>query len=184
MKLSVADLVNLSPQELIKKMQASDPAKEEEMADETVAGEVPAPQQVTVNSETPTSTEEGFNKKLLKGLFAADTQFAKGQKIEVSGTELEVLSVETSSGRIKFKVSSTGEVFSASAAALKGGKEELPYKKGDKIVFENTVFEVLGLNPANRNVVIADSRPGFEGKKRYVKISKVMSYVNENPALP
>ena len=108
---------------------------------------------------------------MLKGVFLAGTGFAKGQTLSFGPDgNLVILAVENSSGRVKFKVIETGEVFSMAAAVMTGSgeKEQLPYKKGDKIIFEGAPLEVIGLNPANRNIVVM-----INGHKRYLKISKV-----------
>jgi hypothetical protein len=189
-KVTVEDVVNLSPRELINKMTAkgAEPIEDAQVVQEpsiepqgtpaltgqavipaeqadTTSEQVPAPEQVAVDQAV---LKQEFNKKLLKGFFDDAHVFVKGQIFTFDTGTVEVISVENSSGRIKFKDKNTGEVFSQAAAVLRGGKEELPYKKGDTVIFEGREFEVIGLNPANRNVVIM-----LDGKKRYLKISKV-----------
>jgi len=187
-KVTVEDVVNLSPRELITKMTTkgeepaivvvTEPTEEGPPASLVLSTQpivpteqaAPASEQVQVDTDPAVKSE--FNKKQLKGLFDDAHIFVKGQTFSavhgISGGTVEVVSVENSSGRVKFKVQETGEIFSQAAAVLRGGKEELPYKKGDFILFEDHVYEIIGLNPANRNVVI-----NLNGVKRYLKISKV-----------
>lgn len=196
-KVTVEDVVKLTPRELIQKMttKSVEPAEasgmqvvhdaERQVIEEAIISQedfssddqpeerVPASEQVQVADNFAPSTF--FNKKQLKGLFDADAVFTKGQIVQLEGGNLIVTSVENSSGRVKFEVQETGEIFSQAAAVLRGGKEELPYKKGDFVLWDERVFEVIGLNPANRNVVI-----NLDGKKRYLKISKVSRVINPN----
>src|SRR3970040_1268945 len=117
-----------------------------------------------------------YDKSLLRGKFTEGTEFKKGEKhtvvIETEAVKrtdvLEVLRVEKSAGRVKFKDEGSGETFSISFTDLFGKEKGMPFKKGDVVKFEEKDYEVKGLNPASQNVVLL-----IEGKQRYVKISKV-----------
>lgn len=188
-KITVEDVVNMDARSLIAKMGVKDEVTKVDEVAATPSKFVPEafPLQPTDTFEEPSqvapqpekvaisdgdfTTFTKFNKKLLKGMFLENTTFVKGQVIDLGlDGRLEILAVENSSGRIKFQVASTGEIFSQAAAVLtgKGDKEQLPYKKGDLVSFEGNTLEVIGLNPANRNVVVM-----LNGQKRYLKISKV-----------
>ena len=188
-KLSIDDLINLDSKELLAKMSSKEvPMIQEEQPTEVAAVEqvdpsavelppTPEPQEEAAvgdeadkpPTETTSTQVAAFDKTALKGAFAPDaTIFTKGTTVVVGSYNLEVVTVEKSSGRVRFRVLETGEVFSASRAMLTGQQEEMPFKKGDIILFNGLRYGVTGLNPANRNVVIE-----IDGKKKYIKASKV-----------
>ena len=164
-KVTLSDLVNKNPAEVVQKIQE----KETFVPATTEATSVPAAETSAPAEKTPkTKKKLEYDRSKLKGLFKPESEFTKGQKITLEDHELEVLGVEKSAGRVKFKASNTDEVFSVSFSDLFGQQKEMPFKKGDTVYFKGAPFVVKGLNPASQNVVLE-----IEGKLRYVKLNKV-----------
>ncbi len=188
-KLTLDDVLNKSPEEILQRIRRREKEPlltqpKQELSNEELT-EKPEQQ----NKQTPVKVDVNF-RKMLKGTFLADEEFAKGQLFTREGYDFIVIGVENSSKRIRFNISRSTQVseektlqetlgtLSLSRETLTGSREPFPYKKGDNVILlENpeAAYPVVGINPASRNVVLS-----IFGKLRYVKISKVKLAEEEN----
>lgn len=191
-KLTLDDVLTKSPEQLLQAIQKRErepllTRPKQELSNEELTKK---PEQQ--NKQTPIKVDVNF-RKMLKGTFLADEEFAKGQLFMREGYDFIVIGVENSSKRIRFNITQSSQVggmpvqeilgtLSLSREALTSSKEPFPYKKGDSVILlENpeAAYPVVGINPASRNVVL-----NIFGKLRYVKISKVKLAEEENESPP
>lgn len=156
-KIALKDLLTKTPEEILKQMKSGEESK------------ISLSEEKTEDPKQDDGVRKSkVNRKVYIGLFSTDTVFEKGQVIQMHDHTLTVLNVEKSSGRVRFQ-HSCGEIFSLSISVLIPCKSgTFLFSKGDLIRFEGKEYTIVGLNPASKNIVI-----NFEGKPRYLKISKV-----------
>lgn len=165
-QITLKDLLEAAPEEILKKMHSQAPS-------EAVLVKVKESPKVAVEPD-----KEEINRALYKGAFSTTREFTKGQVFPFQDHTIEVINVEKSSGRVRFIKVGTEEVFSLAFSTLTGTENEMPYKKGDWVIFEGQRFIVKGLNPASKNVVI-----DYHGKTRYVKLSKLSKITSKETHL-
>lgn len=155
LQITLQDLLQRTPEEILKKMR--------EISSEKVFTKVKEPSRTIVQHD-----KGKINRALYRGALSHTKEFTKGQTFPFENHTIQVINVEKSSGRVRFVKMDTEEIFSLAFSTLTGTEKEMPYKKGDWVIFEEQCFQVTGLNPASKNVVI-----DYHGKTRYVKLSKI-----------
>jgi hypothetical protein len=181
-KLTLDDVLNKSPEQILEAIRKREGEPLLTQPKQELSNEETTEKPEQQNKQTPVKVDVNF-RKMLKGTFLADDDFAKGQLYMRDGYDFIVIGVENSSKRIRFNISRSTQVseekiiqdtfgtLSLSRETLTGSREPFPYKKGDNVILlENpeVKYPVVGINPASRNVVL-----NIFGKLRYVKISKV-----------
>lgn len=154
MGLTLEDVLNLQPEEIIKRMKTASPtAKVEIVVDDQDAIDLV--------------------KKELKGFFADDpTLLERGRVLHVGDRFVDVTGVLPSTGRVFFKIQDNKSKFSLSYNYLTGKEEEFPFKRGDKAQFESQIWDVVGISPASNNVTLK-----LNGIKKVVNFNKVTKVV-------
>lgn len=170
MEVTLQDLLTLDPYEILKKINRD---LEEPIQPAVAPSSQTSTAPITERSLAPKSAS-GSPKDRYRKAFPPGTVFAKGTVFEFGDHSLEVLNVEKGSRRIRFIRTDTQEIFSLPESVLTGEEEVFPFVKGDIISFEDQTYEVIGLNPASKNIVIF-----YDGKPRYVKITKVVKVTSE-----
>ncbi len=180
-KITLDDVLGKSPEQLLAAIRKREDEPLTTSPKQEPGDVVLTEEPVQQNKETPVKSDVNF-RKMLKGMFLPDQEFAKGQMYKFEGYDFIVIGIENSSKRIRFNIAQPSQVagmsaqeilgtLSLSREALTNSKEPFPYKKGDVVVLlesPEVKYPVVGINPASRNVVL-----NIFGKLRYVKISKV-----------
>jgi len=98
-------------------------------------------------------------KPLLKGFFKPDPSLLRrGEVIHVGEHFLTVSSILNSSDRVFFLFPDDTKEFSVSKRYILGTEDsEFPYKKDDKVIFDEAEWTVVTVNPASNMVEISDS---------------------------
>ena len=98
-------------------------------------------------------------KPLLKGFFKPDPSLLRrGEVIHVGEHFLTVSSILNSSDRVFFLFPDDTKEFSVSKRYILGTEDsEFPYKKDDKVTFDEVEWTVVTVNPASNMVEISDS---------------------------
>jgi len=182
-KITIEDVLQKSPEELLNAIRKREGetllvGPKQETSDKEAEGK--PEEQSKQSKQVPGKIDVNF-RKMLKGTFSPDEEFAKGHVYVREEYNFIVIGIENSSKRVRFniyKVSAVSEVeqeilgtLSLSRETLTNSKEPFPYKKGDTVILldnPEVKYPVVGINPASRNVVL-----NIFGKLRYVKISKV-----------
>ena len=109
-------------------------------------------------------------KPLLKGFFKPDPSLLRrGAVVHVGEHFLTVSSILNSSDRVFFVFQNDTKEFSFSKRYILGTENsEFPYKKDDKVTFEDAIWTVVTVNPASNMVEITD-----DAIKRKVSANRV-----------
>lgn len=113
-------------------------------------------------------------KKDLHGFFQADPSLIyRGQTLHLGEYWIDIASVLKSSDRIFFKLRESGKTFSIPRQVLLGvDVPEFAFKRLDRVMFQEDVWLVTGINPASNNLILEHV---LNGDKRKVNAGKVTS---------
>lgn len=119
-----------------------------------------------IESKVPYERDDGPTRKdiilelkpLLKGFFKADPSLLRRkQVVHVGNHFLTISSILNSSDRVFFTFANESKEFSFSKSYILGLEhEDFPYKKDDKVTFDEAEWTVVSINPASKMVKITD----------------------------
>jgi hypothetical protein len=119
-----------------------------------------------IESKIPYEKETGPTRKekilelkpLLKGFFKPDPSLLRREQvIHVGNYFLTVASILPSSDRVFFTFPNETKEFSFSRSYVLGIEQQVfPYKKDDKVTFDESEWTVLTVNPASNMIRITD----------------------------
>lgn len=192
-KVTLEDVVNLTPEALIKKLASQSHHQMDKQIAEVVAkpgkpgdydiGEAKVILDSVTRAEAniePAEVEGAspnpapkFNLSTLRGYFPVGQTFRKDDTYKVGDFTLHIIGLIPSANRVKFSIEEEdpGTIHSMPFTDLTGQvNTTFPYKKGDKVSYDGQEYEVQRINPANANIVL-----NVAGKFKYVKVTKVIA---------
>ena len=134
-KLALVDIINLPADEIIKRMM--------------YRVEIP-----TVVASEPPAQKRRLKYKLKGFLKGREDLLKKGQTFKVDSNFLKIVEVQLYPGRVMLETN-FGERFSVSMASILG-QESLGIDKGERVRFNEHIYNVIAVNLSNRTVIISD----------------------------
>lgn len=112
----------------------------------------------------------------LKGYFTGKKDLIqRDYSITIDGVEVYIWKISKSSGRVFFRFRHSPEKMSISIADLTDAPEDdFPYKKGDKCVFENDIWDVTQIIPSSKRLIIK-----CDSKVKNISINKVTKFYDD-----
>lgn len=157
--LTVEDVINMPPEDIMKHI--------------VVQKEI-APEDTSKRKEVLLE----IKKKLFGFFFKEPELIAKGQVVHIKEDSfVQITSVIESSGRVFFRINGEVKQFSVPKEFLlgKNNNEQLDFKKGEIVKFEDCLWTIKGLNPASNRIILNKIPDGTKMIVAPQKVEKVSS---------